>query len=275
MNVNSCVKAAGSALKSYRPLICEFCGAETLSGGGMAFCSNCESIVESESKTLEGTNPSLFGALASIRTAIARSDFDAAGVGYDGLLVMKQTPGLLYAKGIMSISHSNHVVSQIRYDGDGFMEGNSELRAKGSLILSEAKRLIAKSRAMSEKEAMGVQSPRLLYNLFLCDLKVGDLRAASDRLAGITGLEKDGALAIYSAIVLDTFAGRHHEAERSLERIFGLESPPANSFYYAAFNSFKLGDRAGASKILSSSGSLIEDSKRENLLSAMKLEDSQ
>jgi tetratricopeptide (TPR) repeat protein len=270
MNVSRCVRAAENALKSYRQVICTSCGAATLSGSEFTFCSNCESVVGAESRSLESGDPSLFSLLNSIRTAVGKGDFESAGIVYDQLLKEKQSPQLLYASGLMQLEHSNYVVSQIRYDGDGFMEHNSELRVKGSLLVSDAKRLIAKSRSMSEKEAKEAPSAYVFYRMFLCDLKMGDLRSAGNCIAKIAEIEKDGAITSYARAVLDIQAGLYREADKELETLLKIQNPPANTFYYAAFNEFKLGDMRGTETLARASGGLIEESKRVNLLGALK-----
>ena len=110
--------------------------------------------------------------------------------------------------------------------------------------------------------------------MFLCDLKMGDLRAASERAGRIAELDKGGVVAAYAKIVLDVNGKLYKEAEKELEKLVRMKNPPANAFYYAAFNAFKLGDRKGAERIISSSGGLIEDVKRSNVLDAIREADS-
>jgi hypothetical protein len=270
MNVSGWVKAAGKALQKYRPVTCEFCGAETLSGGSVTFCSNCESIVGTESKTMESSNPALSSAIVSIRSAVLKNDFESASAAYDELLMVRQSPQLLYARGLMLTEYSNYTVSQISYDGEGFMERNSELRRKGSLLISEAKRLIAKSLSMSEKDANEAPTAYVFYRMFLCSLKMNDLRAANDTLGRISKLANDDTVAAYARIAFDTYVGRNKEAERGLDRLLKTGNAPANAFYYAAFNAFKLGDHKGAEHILVEAGDLIDGSRKVNLLQSIR-----
>jgi len=104
MRVSDWVSIAQRETKSYRHVLCEFCGAETLASGPVAFCSNCESVVGSRSKTVEGSNPMLFSLLGSLRTAVLRNDFEEAVAVYDQLLEQRKSPQLLYAKGIPAYS---------------------------------------------------------------------------------------------------------------------------------------------------------------------------
>ena len=266
MNISRLVGIADGALKSYRPVICASCGSETLTGSDITFCSNCESVVGAESRSLESGDPSLFSSLNAIRTSVAKGDFEAAGAVYDQLLKDKPSPQLLYAFGMMKIEHSNHVVSQIRYDGDGFMEHNAELRIRGSLLISDAKRLIAKCISLSTKEAAEASSVYVLYRMFLCDLKMNDLRSAGVRLARIQDLDKDGLVGTYARVVLDSNAGLNGDAGKGLETLFKSKNPPVNAFYYAAFNTFKLGDSKGAERLAVRAGNLLDDSKRARFL---------
>ena len=66
MGTSRWVKIAECDAGGYRHVICEFCGAETLTGGAPAFCSNCESVVGSEAKTLHGANPALLSRIESL-----------------------------------------------------------------------------------------------------------------------------------------------------------------------------------------------------------------
>jgi hypothetical protein len=266
MNISWLVGIADNALKSYRPVVCASCGSETLTGSDITFCSNCESVVSAESQSLESGDPSLFSSLNSIRTAVAKGDFEAAASVYDQLLKDRPSPQLLYAFGMMKIEHSNHMVSQIRYDGEGFMEHNAELRAQGSLLVSDAKRLISKCISFSAKESADAPSAYVLYRMFLCDLKMNDLRSAGVRLARIQDLEKDGPVGAYAKVVLDSNAGLNGDAAKELERLFKSKTPPANAFYYAAFNAFKLGDPKGAERLAVRAGNLVDDLKRARLL---------
>src|ERR1700685_3470542 len=128
MGISGWVAIARGGMKSYRHVVCDSCGAETLAAGEIAFCSNCEGIVGSEAKTTQGSNPALFSTLNDLRTAVMNDDFDGATAIYDEMIKDKPTPQLLYAKGLMQIQHSNYVVSRIDYGGEGFMEHNAELR---------------------------------------------------------------------------------------------------------------------------------------------------
>ena len=70
MNVSECVRAAqhGVAELQAGPSAA-FCGAETLSGGSVDFCSNCESVVGAESRAMESGNPALSHLFRLIRAA--------------------------------------------------------------------------------------------------------------------------------------------------------------------------------------------------------------
>lgn len=270
MNVSECVRVAQAASRSYRQVVCEFCGAETLTGGGVVFCSSCESIVGSEAKELESTNPNLFSSLSSIRTSLQKGDYEGASAIYDQLMKDRQSAQLLYAKGIMYIEYSNQAVSQIRYDGEGFMERNAELRVKGSLLISEAKRLIAKSLSISEKESKEAPNVYTFYRMFLCELKMRNLRAASDYVNKMAELDKVGVVSSYSKIVLHTYAESYKEAEKEIEKVVRMKSPPANVFYYASFAAFKMGDYRGVERLVKACGGLIEEEKKANMLNVLK-----
>lgn len=270
MRISRWVEIAHKEAASYEHVLCEFCGAETLTANPVAFCSNCESAIGTQTKTMEGSSPAIFSMLESIRTAVLRNDFENAGQIYDKLLKQRHSPQLLYAKGVMQIQHSNYIVSQIRYDGMGSIEHNLKLREKGVALFSEAKRLIARSRSESEIEAREAPSAYAFYRVFLCDLKMGDLKGASGNLKRISELDKQGTITSYAKIVLESSGSLYKEAEKTLDEIANVQTPPANAFYYAVFVAFKRGDGKGAYKILSSCSELIEEQKRNSLLEIME-----
>lgn len=269
MGVSRWIGIAKRDVKSYRHFVCEFCGAETLTGGAPALCSNCESVVGSEIKSMQGSNPELLSQIESLRTAVLRGDFDVAAAVYDQMMKDRQSPQLLYARGLMCIEHSNYVVSQIDYSGEGFMEQNAELKEKSAKLVSEGKKLIAKALSVSEMEMKEAPSAYGFYRMFLCALKINNLRAASAYLKEITKLDKAGTLASYAKIVLDTQGGLYGDAERELGRLAKAKSPPANAFYYATFVAFKRGDHSGARHLIRVAGGLIEEPKKGYILAAM------
>jgi tetratricopeptide (TPR) repeat protein len=269
MRIADWIAIAKKEAKSYRQLVCEFCGAETLTGSASTFCSNCESIIGSHSKTVERSNPNLFASLNAIRNAVTNNDFDGASAIYDQMITDRPIPQLFYAKGLLKIEHSNYSVSQISYDKEGFMEHNAELREQGAHLISEAKKLIAKSRGMSEKELAEKENASVLYRIFLCDLKMNDLRSASENLKKMDKLNKDGALSSYAKVVLNTQAGLYKEAAGELDKLVKDKAPPSNAFYYAAFVAFKTGDHKGALKLINVSGGLVENQKRSYIMEAI------
>ena len=92
MRISDWVSVAQRDAKSYRHVVCEFCGAETLASGAAAFCSNCESAVGSRSKTVEDSNPMLFSLLGTLRAVVLRNDFAGAEIIYGQLLENGQSP---------------------------------------------------------------------------------------------------------------------------------------------------------------------------------------
>jgi tetratricopeptide (TPR) repeat protein len=270
MGISEWVAVARKGLGSYRHVLCDSCGAETLVSGVLGFCSNCEGVVGYETRTMQGSSPSLFSQLEGIRTAILGNDFERASTIYDELIKERSSPQLLYAKGLMGIQHSNYVASQIRYDGEGFMERNAELRHQAALLVSEGKKLIMKSLSMSEAEAREAPNVYALYRIILCNLKMADLRSAEMNLKKINGLDKKEALASYARVAFDVQGSRYKEAAKELEKLVKTKTPPANAFYYAAFVAFKTGDRRGAEQIIKASGSLIEEQKKANILEAIR-----
>jgi hypothetical protein len=264
MGVSEWVAIAQRGMRSYGHVVCDSCGAEGLGAGEIAFCPNCEGIVGAEGGARQGGRP-----IEMVRRAVLGNDFDGASALYDQLIKDRPDPQLLYAKGLMRIEHSNYVVSQIDYGGPGFMERNAELRQQAALLLSEGKRLIMKSLSMSEAESKAAPNAYAFYRVFLCNLRMGNLRAAGESLKGIAELDKKGAVAPYAKVVLEVQGGLYGEAERELAKLARTRTPPANAFYYAAFVAFKTGDRGGAERIIRASGGLIDERKKSHLVAAM------
>ena len=97
----------------------------------MDICSNCESIINNDRKSLLGTNPELVGDLDTIRKGIANNDFESVVSVYDRMRSENEGPSLMYAEALAYIAYSNHEISLISYDRKGFMEENSAPGTRG------------------------------------------------------------------------------------------------------------------------------------------------
>jgi hypothetical protein len=255
-----------SAKSSYKTIFCEFCGEETLSGTEKSYCSNCESVVASEKHELASKNPMLVESLDKIRSATAAGDFDTVLNLYAELTKASQSPQLLYCHGLAYVEYSNLLISKIRYDLNGFMESNARARDYGFKMLSEAKRLFAKSAYHSESAALsGNKSADLAYNLILCLLRIGELRRAK-RVCD--ELESANEHADYSKMLLYITSAEYQSAAVIAERIAKAENPPINIFYYIAFLNFKT-RKPNPLKMLSMLKGVIDPAKLNHLAEAI------
>ncbi len=243
------MEIVGRIRRSYRPMVCQFCGEETLSGGDSSFCSNCESQIWTDRKTLEANGRQLMEGLDAIRASLAGEDFDSAGAAYDAIIAGNKDPRLLYAKGIMLIRQSNSEVGKIAYNREGFMDENIAHRDRGARLASEAKRLIAKSLYASRAESAASPSPGLWYNILLCELRMNNPRGALGALDRLKA-SKAQALADYSELLVAQESGDYKGGLGLASRIVESGNPPVNALYYLSFNLFKLGRAAEAGALL-------------------------
>ena len=119
MRISEFLRVAQTVRGSYRALTCEFCGAETMSGTGIAFCSNCESLINTDRKNIASRDPQLLLALEAIRGNVIEGRFEEASLLYDQLIAQRPSGQLLYAKGVMLMEYSNYIISQISYSRAG------------------------------------------------------------------------------------------------------------------------------------------------------------
>jgi hypothetical protein len=264
------MRIARDALKMYRPLVCEFCGEETQSGTDLSLCSNCESVVGTDRATLKVADPHLLESLESISAAVRDRDFASASSVYDALISERGRAQLVYAKGVMLIEQSNYETSQISYTRGGVMEENSAHRRKSLLLISDAKKHIAKAlHAMEGAAAEGADDPRVWYSMLLCELKMGNLRGAL-RCAGQIAGSTDKMLADYSNMILLQGAGDFRGAMAAAELILGQKTPPVNALYYAAFGKLKAGKPNEALAMLDASRGLINNRRVEALAAEIR-----
>ena len=229
-------------------LICAYCGVETPSTGSIGICSNCESMISMDRKSLMGTNPELVGDLDAIRKGIADKDFESAISVYGKM--KSDEPSLLYAEALACIGYSNCEISQISYDRKGFMEENAEHRRKGSELASKAKLLIAKATHLAAHDVEnGSASMDLVYALFLLQVKLGALRGASYTLRGLN--KAGGVYALgYANIVLDASMKRYDDVMKHADILAGGNQLPLSALYYIALALFKKGRIADSTRLL-------------------------
>lgn len=240
-------KAINRAKRDYRALICEACGEETLSAPGFSVCSNCECIISADRISLQGSAPSLLAALDKIRACIGSSDFDGAVAVYDALISERKSPQLIYAKGVMQIEHSNYETSKISYDGKGFMEENIERRNKSLALISDAKKQLAKSIYMLKNTVRqeGSDNTKLLYNLLLGEIKMGNMRGAKECLDIVTA-KGDDSMVQYCKLLIYQADGNYASVGKIAKLMMAMPNPPVTVMFYAAFARLKSGNFSGS-----------------------------
>ena len=270
MELSEYQRLVESAKSSYTTLICGYCGEETLSRSARSFCSNCESIIGTGRSELASRNPQLVDSLDKIRSASASGDFDTVLYAYTELEKTSTAPQMLYCHGLAYVEYSNMFVSKIRYDLKGFMEQNARARDNGFKMLSEAKRLFAKSAYHSESASLeGNTSSDLIYNRFLCLLRIGELRRAKQAIDELA-TANEHALADYANLLLHIASSEYRAAAPLADKIARSENSPMNAFYYVAFLRFKAG-KSGTPKMLSMLDGVIDPVKLHRLAESIAL----
>ena len=255
---------------SYTTLVCGYCGEETLCASARSLCSNCESIISTGRTDLVSRNPQLAESLDKIRSATASGDFDTVLYAYTELEKISPVPQMLYCHGLAYVEYSNMFISRIRYDLNGFMESNARARDNGFKMLSEAKRLFAKSAYHSESASLeGNTSPDLIYNRFLCLLRLGELRRAKTAIDELTAANEH-ALADYANLLLHIASAEYNDAAVLADRVAKSENPPINISYYIAFLRFKTG-KSNSLKMLSMLDGVIDPVKLHRLAASIAM----
>ena len=235
--VSQYVALLQSALKQSKLFFCTYCGAETPAVGGMCMCSNCESFVYMDRALAESKDSSLVGLLQSISEKVKNLDYDGAIAAYDTIIASNKDPNYFYAKSLIYIKYSNHVISQIRYDRDGFMEENTALRDRGAALMLTAKSLLnwAVYNAMPDMKDDKL-SLNAAYMAFLAYIKLSDLKAAQHMLQKVKVFDSN-YVGRYADVVLESNTESQTREEKLLAKAEALTSAKCfsiNAFYYIA-----------------------------------------
>ena len=249
MNVAKGMKLLANVERSGTKLICTYCGVETLSIGDIGICSNCESMISTDRKSLMGTYPELVGHLDDIRKSMGNNDFESAMSIYDKMTSGSEDPSLLYAEALACIGYSNYEISRISYDRKGFMEENSVHRKKGSELASKAKMLMAKAvRLATDDIGKGSASTGLVYALFLLQVKLGAMKGAGYMLHELS--RTGGLVPGYADLVFNSSMRRYDDVIGHADAMSAGNQLPLNAFYYVAFAMFKKGEITDSAKLL-------------------------
>ena len=266
MDQNADTSELAKLLKSSSLFVCAQCGTETVALGGMCMCSNCESIATDTRSVLKAKDHVLLDALEKLNASIESNDYASAISVYDSLVAERKSPFLMYAQALLYMKYSNHEIGQIGYENPGFMEGNAVHRQNASKFASLSKKLLTKSIHTSKKEIEGgAASPSLSYNLFLSQIKLGMMRAAS---ATVNDISKLGNSYVYNYALMVFKARREHYDQmiKLAENLANADSFSLNAFYYIGLGFFKKGKYKQAKSILSSIEGLMKSGNLEALM---------
>ncbi|MGI0100866.1 MAG: hypothetical protein ACREBH_04090 [Candidatus Micrarchaeaceae archaeon] len=268
MNVGSCIKRLHDIEAQARALMCEYCGTETLGMGDMCMCSNCESMVLTDRSTLQAKDAVLLDSLDSISKLIGDSSYKEAMEIYDKMIAERNEPSLMYAAAVALFRYSNYEIMQINYMSKGFMDENAIHRSNASKLISSAKKLLAKSISIANKEIAGGIAPlNLLYNRFLSQVKMGNSKGAKESLDALIKSNNE-YVSTYSSMLFESYIGRYGNVVEIADKLTTEKSFSVNAFYYIGLALFKTRDAGGAKKILYA----LRESLKSDSLDALILE---
>ena len=245
-------------------LFCGYCGTETAAIGGKGICSNCEMPLEQDRATFSERNAELFQAIASIKSAVEKGDFDGAAKMYGDAFAKYHDPGLLYAESLVRIKQSNAAIAQIRYDRKGFMEENTAHRNEGAQRVSDAKLLLTKAISVCNSAAGTIPANGNAFLLFLCYSRM-DMQRAAKNAIGI--IEKSGNtyLGAYARMAHDAAIRDYAALEKDSETMLSRERFSVNALFYAALAKLKRGDEEGAKRIAKEARKVVKIESLESL----------
>lgn len=225
-----------SASRFGEPLMCLYCGAETLTLAGTGACMVCEARLIYKRRQIAGLYGELRNSLEEINSAILKSDYDTVLKEYAQILLRHKEPGFLYANALANVKFSNYKLSQIRYDREGFMEENIVLRNDAAKLIADAKLLLIKALDSMDLEN---QSADQLYLRFLCHVKLGSNRAASASVLSQLKAAGNQMLAAYATLVFEAELGNYDAVIRTAESLMGKDRLWINALFYVAYAMFK------------------------------------
>ena len=251
---------------SLSPLMCEYCGVETLALGGICMCSNCEGIASENRSKIEGRDQALADSLESIREAIEANKYDEAIAAYDSIVKARSDPMMMYAEAIACIKQSNYEIEQISYMRPAFMEQNTVHRDKAAKLVSTAKKLLQRSISIANGELKnGNKSPDIAYGRFLAQIKMENMRGAKSSMEELSRLGDDYAHR-YAMMVFEANMERFDNVIKLAEALTGEKSFSINAYYYMGLALFKKKKFVEAKIVLEGLGKIIKSDNLESLI---------
>jgi tetratricopeptide (TPR) repeat protein len=266
MDGKAYVKELSALEKMGKLFMCEYCGIETPALDDQCMCSNCESLVTSTRELLGKKDHVLVNTLDTINKSIDGHDYDAVIAMYERIVLERKEPSLMYAAAIAYLKYSNHEIAKIGYMSMGFMEENTAHRDKAAKLVSSAKKLLTKSISVANAEiANGNKPVNLVYNKFLCQIKMGSVRGSKETV-GV--LEKMGNEYVYkyAALVFEASRERYEKVLKLSEDFVKAKSFSLNVYYYIGLSLFKEGRMKDAKVVLESLKGILKSNNLEALI---------
>ncbi len=234
MDIGAYSKSMELALKSGRPLMCTYCGDETLCLNSRGFCSNCEMPVYLDRDSFREKQPSTFQIAVQFADNVNKGLLDEAAKNCDALSQASKDPAYLYEKGLILIKQSNKEVTLISYDRSGFMEENTAHRNNAARFASAARAALIGAIGGEASMPSGTKpAAAAAFVSFLSHIKLSNIREATSLQSTIEKIDPDyyGA---YSKMMLELNLGHSDAALECAHKMLVKGSFSINALFYAA-----------------------------------------
>ena len=257
MDINEYLDGLKSFEVSNRKVLCKYCGSKTRTRGRICVCSNCELINTFMQKN--ALDSELVQWLEQYNEFIEDENYPFAINIYNQIIGIYKTQEYFYVHGINYIKYSNFMVDRIRYDRDGFMEENAAYKKASNEIYYNARLFFYKSMNIVDAQMKSGSSDmiELLYSRLLVQIKIGDMRGASDSLERMA-LSENKYLYDYSNILFNDACNNPKIVLNYIDiMIDNNDDYPITIFYYLAKSLYKNKDYKNADIIIKSLSKLI------------------
>ncbi len=214
-----------------RPLFCAYCGTETPSIGGSGMCANCELPLSASMDAVRASKPTQFSYASQISSKTSAGDYDGASKLCDAAYSDTKDSGYMYTKGIIYTKWSNDEAARISYDRSGFMEENTVHRSKATGFAAQARAAFAY--VISQAAHSDSSTSADPYLIFLCQLKLHNLREAAEELKIIKKSGKPMQEA-YAMMMLELNTGNPEAALKASDLLLKPDLFSINALYYVA-----------------------------------------
>lgn len=272
MDARQYIQVLESLKGSFAPLMCSYCGTETQSIGSTCMCSNCELIVSGTRGALTKRDHVLVDSLDRINNSIEGGEYEDALAVYENLLKQSSDPALMYAAAAAYLKQSNYETSQISYSKEGFMEDNTVHRNNGAKLASAAKKYLARAISTVQDDIVkGNRSFDLVYNMFLAQVKMDNMRAAQECLNMLKNLG-NSYVYDYASMVFESALGRYDRLANASGKLMAKDNFSINAFYYAGFALLKSKKLEDSKELLHSLAGMLRNPNIDALIAEIDYE---